>query len=329
VAKGLIALRRREHAGTTALMDAARLTGPPEPWHLGFLLGPRINAGGRIGRADLGVQLLLEEDAAEAARIAAELDRLNRERQQIEQMTLAQAEAEALAAMGVEGRGAAVVTAGEGWHPGVVGLVAARLKERYGRPAFAIALEPGGVGIGSGRSIAGVDLGRTVRRAVQEGLLLKGGGHAMAAGVMLKRDALGAFRAFIEDTLAAPVEAARRDVALPIDGAVTASGLNFSLVDMLARAGPYGAGNPEPLLALPAHTLVFADPIGESHVRARFRSADGKVVNAIAFRALGQPLGLALLENRGRTLHAAGHVAVDRWQGEERVQLRLVDVASA
>jgi single-stranded-DNA-specific exonuclease len=329
VAKGLIALRRREHAGTTALMDAARLTGPPEPWHLGFLLGPRINAGGRIGRADLGVQLLLEEDAAEAARIAAELDRLNRERQQIEQMTLAQAEAEALAAMGVEGRGAAVVTACEGWHPGVVGLVAARLKERYGRPAFAIALEPGGVGIGSGRSIAGVDLGRTVRRAVQEGLLLKGGGHAMAAGVTLKRDALGAFRAFIEDTLAAPVEAARRDVALPIDGAVTASGLNFSLVDMLARAGPYGAGNPEPLLALPAHTLVFADPIGESHVRARFRSADGKVVNAIAFRALGQPLGLALLENRGRTLHAAGHVAVDRWQGEERVQLRLVDVASA
>jgi single-stranded-DNA-specific exonuclease len=308
-------------------MDAARLAGPPEPWHLGFLLGPRINAGGRIGRADLGVRLLLEEDPVEAARIAVELDRLNRERQQIEQATLAQAEAEALVALGLEDKGVVIVTAAEGWHPGVVGLVAARLKERYGRPAFAIALEPGGIGTGSGRSIPGVDIGRTVRRAVQEGLLLKGGGHAMAAGVTLKKDALGAFRAFLEDRLAASVGIARRDVALPIDGAVSAGGFNFSLADMLARAGPYGAGNPEPMLALPSHTLVYADPVGESHVRARFRSGDGKFVNAIAFRALGQPLGRALLDNRGRVLHAAGHIAVDRWQGEERVQLRLADVA--
>ena len=186
VAKGLIALRRRDKIGLTALMDAARLTGPPEAWHLGFLLGPRINAGGRIGRADLGVRLLLEEDPSEAARIAAELDRLNRERQQIEIATVAQAEAEAMAALGLEEKGAVVVTAAEGWHPGVVGLVAARLKERYGRPAFAIALEPGGIGTGSGRSIAGVDLGRAVRQAVRDGLLLKGGGHAMAAGVTLQ-----------------------------------------------------------------------------------------------------------------------------------------------
>lgn len=329
VAKGLIALRRREHPGTTALMDAARLAGPPEPWHLGFLLGPRINAGGRIGRADLGVRLLLEEDPAEAGRIAVELDRLNHERQQIEQAMLAQAEGEALAALGTEEKGAVVVTAAEGWHPGVVGLVAARLKEHYSRPAFAIAIEPGGVGTGSGRSIAGVDLGRTVRGAVREGLLLKGGGHAMAAGVTLKKDALAAFRAFLEDALAAPVEKARRDTALPIDGAVSAGGFNFSLADILSRAGPYGAGNPEPLLALPAHTIAFVDPIGESHVRARLRSGDGKFVNAIAFRAVGRPLGTALLESRGRTVHAAGHVAIDRWQGEERVQLRLVDVAAA
>jgi len=329
VAKGLIALRRREHLGTTALMDVARLSGPPEPWHLGFLLGPRINAGGRIGRADLGVRLLLEEDAAEAARIAAELDRLNRERQQIEQTTLAQAEAEALAALGLEEKGAVVVTASEGWHPGVVGLVAARLKERYGRPAFAIALEPGGIGSGSGRSIAGVDLGRAVRRAVRDGILLKGGGHAMAAGITLKKDALGTFRAFLEDTLAIPVEAARRDSALLFDGAITAGGFNLSLADLLARASPYGAGNPEPLLALPAHTLVYADPVGENHIRARFRSGDGKFVNAIAFRALGQPLGKALLENRGRTIHAAGNLALDRWQGEARVQLRLADIASS
>ena len=328
VAKGLVALRWREHVGATALMDVARLSGPPEPWHLGFLLGPRINAGGRIGRADLGARLLLEEDPSEAARIAAELDRLNHERQQIEQATLAQAEAEALAALGLEEKGAVVVTAAEGWHPGVVGLVAARLKERYGRPAFAIALEPGGTGTGSGRSITGVDLGRTVRRAVQEGLLLKGGGHAMAAGVTLKKDALGPFRAFLEDTLAAPVEAARRERALLIDGAVSAGGFNPALVSLLSRAGPYGAGNPEPLLALPAHTLVYADPVGENHIRARLRSGDGKFVNAIAFRAAGQTLGKALLENRGRVLHAAGQIALDRWQGEERVQLRLTDLAA-
>jgi len=313
----------------TALMDVARLNGPPEPWHLGFLLGPRINAGGRIGRADLGVRLLLEEDPAEAARLASELDRLNRERQQIEQSTLAQAEAEALATLGLGEKGAVVVTAAQGWHPGVVGLVAARLKERYGRPAFAIAHEPGGIGTGSGRSIAGVDLGRTVRRAVQEGILLKGGGHAMAAGVTLKKDALAAFRAFLEDALAEPVELARRDSALLIDGAVAAGGFNFSLADLLTRAGPFGAGNPEPVLALPAHTLVYAEPLGDNHIRARLRSGDGKFVNAIAFRAMGQVLGKALLDNRDRAVHAAGQIAVDRWQGEERVQMRLVDLAAS
>jgi single-stranded-DNA-specific exonuclease len=327
VAKGMIALRRRDQIGLTALMDAARLNGPPEPWHLGFLLGPRINAGGRIGRADLGVRLLLEEDPSEAARIAGELDRLNRERQQIEFATVAQAEAEAMAALGLEEKGAVVVTAGEGWHPGVVGLVAARLKERYGRPAFAIALEPGGIGTGSGRSIAGVDLGQAVRRAVREGLLLKGGGHAMAAGITLRKDALAAFRAFCEDALAAPVEAARRESGLAIDGAVSAGGVNLALVGLLARAGPYGAGNPEPTLALPAHSLVYADVVGENHIRARFKSGDGKQVNAIAFRAAGKPLGQALLDNRGRPMHVAGSLAIDRWQGEERVQMRLTDVA--
>jgi single-stranded-DNA-specific exonuclease len=327
VAKGLIALRRRDHVGLTALMDAARLSGPPESWHLGFLLGPRINAGGRIGRADLGVRLMLEEDPIEAGRIAAELDRLNRERQQIEVATVAQADAEAMAALGLEEKGAVVVTASEGWHPGVVGLVAARLKERYGRPAFAIALEPGGIGTGSGRSIAGVDLGRAVRQAVHEGLLVKGGGHAMAAGITLQKGGLAAFRAFLEETLAASVEVARRDSALMIDGAISAGGVNLALVEMLARAGPFGAGNSEPLLALPSHTIAFVDPVGENHIRARFKSGDGKFVNAIAFRAAGQLLGKALLENRGRPVHAAGYLAVDRWQGEERVQMRIVDVA--
>lgn len=329
VAKGLIALRRRERPGLTALMDAARLAGPAEPWHLGFLLGPRINAGGRIGRADLGATLLMEEDPAEAARIAAELDRLNRERQQIEVATLAEAEAEALAALGLEEKGAVVVTAGKGWHPGVVGLVAARLKERYGRPAFAIALDAFGTGTGSGRSIPGVDLGRAVRRAVADGLLEKGGGHAMAAGITVKADRLGYLRAFLEETLAADVEAARRDRALPIDGAVSAGGFDLALAELLARAGPYGAGHPEPLLALPAHVLTYADPVGENHLRLRLRAKDGSTANAICFRCLGQPLGNFLLDSRGRTLHVAGNIAVDRHQGEARVQLRVCDAAPA
>jgi len=327
VAKGLIALRRREQIGLTALMDAARLSGPPESWHLGFLLGPRINAGGRIGRADLGAQLLLEDDPSEAARIAGELDRLNTERRQIEVATVAQAEAEAMAALGIEEKGAVVVTAAPGWHPGVVGLVAARLKETFGRPAFAIAIEPGGTGTGSGRSIPGVDLGRAVRQAVHDGLVLKGGGHAMAAGVTLRKEAIGAFRAFLEETLAPSVEAARRETALKIDGAVSGGAVTVELCELLSRAGPFGAGNPEPMLALPAHTLAYVDPVGENHIRARFRSGDGKFVNAIAFRAAGQPLGKALIANRGRAMHAAGCLTVDRWQGQERVQMRLTDVA--
>jgi single-stranded-DNA-specific exonuclease len=329
VAKGLIALRRRERVGHVSLMDVARLTGPPEAWHLGFLLGPRINAGGRIGRADLGVRLLIEDDPIEAARIAAELDRLNRERQTIEVETVAQAEAEAMAALGIEEKGAVVVTAAEGWHPGVVGLVAARLKEKFGRPAFAIALEPGGIGTGSGRSIPGVDIGRAVRRAVAEGLIEKGGGHAMAAGVTLRKSALAPLRAFLEATLGPDVETARRANGLMIDGAVSAAAASAELVAMIERAGPFGSGNPEPMIALPAHTIAYAEEVGQAHMRVRLKSAAGAGVNAIAFRAAGQKLGAALLQNRGRQVHAAGSFALDRWQGEERVQFRITDIAPA
>jgi single-stranded-DNA-specific exonuclease len=329
VAKGLIALRQRNRVGHTSLMDVARLAGPPEAWHLGFLLGPRINAGGRIGRADLGVRLLIEEDPIEAGRIAAELDRLNRERQVIEMETVAQAEAEAVAALGLEDQGAVVVTAAEGWHPGVVGLVAARLKEKFGRPAFAIALEPGGIGTGSGRSIPGVDIGNAVRRAVANGLLEKGGGHAMAAGVTLRKSALAPLRAFLESALAADVESARRANGLSIDGAISAGAADAGLVAMIERAGPFGSGNPEPVIALPAHTLAYIEEAGQSHIRLRLKSADGAGVNAIAFRAVGQKLGAALVQNRGRLVHAAGSFALDRWQGEERVQFRLSDIAPA
>jgi single-stranded-DNA-specific exonuclease len=329
VGKGLIALRRRDNAGLTALMDVARLGGPPEAWHLGFLLGPRINAGGRIGRATLGVELLMQDDPSECARIAAELDRLNRERQEIEVATVAQAEAEAMAALGLADKGAVVVTAAEGWHPGVVGLVAARLKERFGRPSFAIALEPGGIGTGSGRSIAGVDLGRAVRRAVSAGLLVKGGGHAMAAGITLRKDALASFRAFLEEALGDAVETARREDALLIDGALSAAAATPDTVAMLARAGPFGAGNAEPVVALPDHTIAYAEEVGQSHMRVRLRAGDGAFINAIAFRAVGQKLGTALGEMRGRAVHAAGTLAIDRWNGSERVQLRLIDVAPA
>jgi single-stranded-DNA-specific exonuclease len=329
VAKGLLAMRRRDNPGLTALMDVARLGGPPEPWHLGFLLGPRINAGGRIGRAALGVELLMHEDPSECARIAGQLDQLNRERQGIEVATVAQAEAEAMVALGAEEKGAVVVTAAESWHPGVVGLVAARLRERFGRPAFAIALEPGGLGTGSGRSIAGVDLGRAVRQAVSTGLLIKGGGHAMAAGVTLRRDRLNAFRAYLDDALASAVEVARREDALMIDGAVSAAAATNEIVATIARAGPFGAGNPEPIIAFPAHTVVYADAVGQSHIRVRLRAGDGSILNAIAFRAAGQKLGRALEQARGQCVHAAGTLCLDRWNGLERVQLRLIDVASA
>ncbi len=329
VAKGLIAMRRRDHVGHTALMDVARLNGPPEAWHLGFMLGPRINAGGRIGRADLGVRLLLEGDISEAAAIAAELDRLNQERRVIEQMAEAQAEAEALAALGAEDKAAVIVTASDGWHPGVVGLVAARLKEKFSRPAFAIAWEPGGKGIGSGsgRSITGVDLGQAVRRAVADGILQKGGGHAMAAGVTLHRDQLPAFRAAMESALADSVALARQANRLSIDGAVSARAVTPELVASLERAGPFGAGNPAPVLALPSHQLAYAEEVGQAHVRIRLKSGDGATVNGIAFRAVGQPLGRALMEARGQPLHVAGTLSIDRWQGTERVQLRVSDVA--
>jgi single-stranded-DNA-specific exonuclease len=327
VAKGLIALRRREGVGLTALMDVARLGGPPEAWHLGFLLGPRINAGGRIGRAELGAQLLLETDPTSAGAIAAELNRLNKERQAIEQATLEQACAEADAALGKDENVAVVVTAGQGWHPGVVGLVAARLKERFNRPAFAIAIDVNGVGTGSGRSIPGVDLGTAVRRAVAQGVLVKGGGHAMAAGVTLAPGGLGALRAFLEQELAADSARARKDRTLRIDGAVSAAGVHPGLVHLIDRAGPYGAGNPEPVFALPSHTLVHAEEFSAAHVRVRLRAGDGATVQAVAFRAAGQPLGRALLENRGMRMHVAGTVSLDYWQGVERTQFKICDAA--
>jgi single-stranded-DNA-specific exonuclease len=330
VAKGLIAMRRRERLGLRALMDASRLDGPPAPYHLGFLLGPRINAGGRIGDAGLGCRLMLSTDETEALSIAAELDRLNGERQAVERATLDEAEAEASLSVGPEGEGAStLVVSGEGWHPGVVGLVAARLKEKFRRPAFAIAFNPDGIGTGSGRSIPGVDLGAAVRAAVDEGIAIKGGGHAMAAGITLRAERLGAFRAFMDERLGVSVARARGERALHVDAALSAAGATTDLVRDLERAGPFGSAAPEPVLALAGHSVASADVVGQGHVRLRLRAGDGASVNAIAFRAAESDLGASLLGARGNRIHAAGTLSIDRWGGSERISFRLIDAARA
>ena len=326
VTRGLAVMRSRARPGLAALLDVAGADGPPRPWHLGFLIGPRINAGGRIGDAALGARLLLTQDAGEAARIAAELDRLNRDRQVVEVATVEAAEAEALLALGLEEKGAVVITAAEGWHPGVVGLVASRLKDRFQRPAIAIALN-GSVGTGSGRSIPGVDLGRAVRAALDAGILVKGGGHAMAAGLTIKTARLGDLRAFLESHLAAGVAAARGVAGLAIDAALTAAGATPDLLAGLERAGPFGAGNPEPVFAFPNHRIANASEVGNGHLRVEARAGDGTRLNAIAFRAIGGPLGRAILQARGEALHLAGTLSADNWGGRARVQLRLLDAA--
>lgn len=328
VAKGLAVIRARARLGLKTLFDIARLEGPATPYHLGFLIGPRINAGGRIGDAALGAKLLSLTDPVEARRIAEDLDRLNRERQEVERATLEAAEAQALAGLDVGGS-AALVVAGEGWHPGIVGLVAARLKEKTGRPAFAIAFDTNEVGTGSGRSIAGVDLGRVVRAAVEAGILIKGGGHAMAAGITIARERLGDFQCFLEAHLAASVATARAGEALLIDAALSAAGANPTLMHDLARGGPYGAGNPEPIFVLPAHRLVDVADIGNGHVRLRAQAGDGAKIDGIAFRSASEPLGRALHAARGSLVHLAGTLALDRWGGKDRVQLRLLDLAPA
>ncbi|MBS7588933.1 single-stranded-DNA-specific exonuclease RecJ [Ancylobacter defluvii] len=326
VTKGLAVLRRRDRPGLTALMDAARLSGPPKAWHLGFLLGPRINAGGRIGDAALGTRLLLSHDPIEAGALAAELDRLNAERQVVEKTIVAQAEAEAEAALGREGASPVILASGQGWHPGVVGLVAARLKEKFGRPAFAIAFT-GAHGAGSARSIPGVDVGRAVRGAVERGLLVKGGGHAMAAGLTVEREQLGALRAYLEEELASPVERARHVDETVIDGALSAGAATPELIELVERAGPYGAGNPSPVFAFPAHRIVYAEAGSADQVRVRLRAADGAVLSGVAFRAASTPLGEALLGSRGQTRHVTGMLEVDSWQGRAQPSLRISDVA--
>ncbi len=330
VTKGLAVMRSRARPGLRALFDVSKIEGPPNPYHLGFLIGPRVNAGGRIGDAALGARLLSIADNAEAKRIAAELDRLNQQRQALETGALEEAEAQALLGAKPDRLGAAVIVASEGWHPGIVGLVASRLKDRFQSPAFAIAWSgAGGNGTGSGRSIQGIDLGRIVRAAVTAGILLKGGGHAMAAGITIQQQRLEDFRVFVEEALGQKIAENHGGRALLIDAALTASGATPALVAALERAGPFGSGNAEPVFVLPAHRLVDIAEVGNGHVRLRAQAGDGARIDGVAFRAAGQPLERAMHAACGAAVHLAGTLALDRWGGSPRVQLRLLDFAPA
>ncbi|BCJ90569.1 single-stranded-DNA-specific exonuclease [Terrihabitans soli] len=322
VIRGLQAMGQRRRPGLRALADAARMRGAPSPYHLGFLIGPRINAGGRIGRAELGALLLTCDDEAESQKLALELDRLNGERQEVEKGVLADAEMKADLSADV------VMASGMGWHPGVVGLVAARLKERASKPAFAITFS-NGVGTGSGRSIPGVDIGAAVRAAVEEGLLVKGGGHAMAAGITVEETRFDAFAAFLRARLASDVAAARREDVLKIDGVLTAASLTPGLYDEIQRAGPFGAGNSEPIFALSGHILMSVEEVGSGgHLRLRLKAPDGSAVTAMAFRAVGQPLGEVLPLNRGKPVEVAGCLQKDEWNGRTSVSMRVLDAAA-
>ena len=327
VAKGLSLIHARSRPGLRALCDVAGLSGAPAPHQLGFLIGPRINAGGRIGDASLGARLLTSTDALEAQKIAGQLDRLNRERQELERLTLEQAEA----ALGcIEASNAAVlVAAGKGWHPGVLGLVAARLKEKFRHPAFAVTFNEEGIGTGSGRSIAGADLGRAVQAAAEAGILLKGGGHAMAAGITIAIAKLDAFKRLLESWLAVPVAAARANDVLFIDAVTTAGGATPELLASVEQAGPFGAGNPEPLFVLPAHRLADCSEVGSGHLRFRAVAGNGAAIEGIAFRAATEALGRGLRAARGSNIHLAGTLNRDRFGGRQRVQLRLTDFAAA
>jgi single-stranded-DNA-specific exonuclease len=319
-------MARRGNIGLNALLAAARLERAPQCADLGFALGPRINAGGRVGRSDLGVRLLTTQDAAEAAVLAAELDRLNEARRAIE--TTVQTQAEALLASQA-GRAVALV-ASEGWHPGVIGIVAGRLKEKAGTPAIVIALDERGVGKGSGRSITGVDLGAAVLAAKDHGLLIAGGGHAMAAGLTIARARIEDFADFLDERLRADITRAAATRRLLIDLLVAPAGLTPDLVTRMDEAGPFGNGWPAPRIALGPVRVVRADLLGNGHVRAIVSGEDGQSLKAMAFRQAETPLGQALLgADRAARFWLAGRARIDDWGSRPAAELHVEDIAPA
>lgn len=327
VAKGLRLMRLRTNPGLRALADAARIDEAPTCYTLGFILGPRINAGGRVGASGLGAKLLALDDDIEARAIAARLDAMNAERRAIEERMLEDALARAEAALAAEADPTLLFLGAEGWHKGLLGLVASRVADRFRLPALVMTFEPDGTATGSARSIASVDLGAAVREAVHAGLLLKGGGHAMAAGFTLERRKHDAVHAFLRERLAAPVARAGAIRELRLDGTLSAGGANLGLVGLIDRAGPFGPGHPEPRFAFPAHRVSRVRLMKETHIRCTLAAPDGSRIEACAFRVAGTALGDLLLGGEGTTLHVAGRVRRTSWQGNESVELMIEDAA--
>ena len=326
VAQGLKVMAARRNIGLNALLEASRLTRAPTATDLGFALGPRINAGGRVGKSDLGVRLLTTSDPDEARLIAAELDRLNEERRAIEGDVQQAAEAMATS----QANRAVIIVAGKGWHPGVIGIVAGRLKEKFGRPAIVIALDDAGVGKGSGRSVSGVDLGQAVLSAKENGLLVAGGGHAMAAGLTIAADQIDGFGDFLEGRLAEGVARSTGDRALLVDALVAPGGVTPALVTALEQGGPYGMGWPAPRVAAGPVRVIKADIVGNGHVRAVVAGDDGKSIKTVAFRQAETPLGLALLGAAPhRRLWIAGRAKIDDWSSRPAAEIHLDDAAWA
>jgi len=327
VRRGLEIMHMRNNAGLRALCDAAGLTSAPNPYHLGFVLGPRLNAGGRIGTSSMATQLLTCDDDLAAAEIAQKLDMLNADRQAMQRHL--QDEALMQADAGIETKpGAAVAVAhGEGWHKGLVGLAASRLAEHFRRPSLVIAWDGTGNGSGSARSIQGVDLGAAIREAATRELLLKGGGHAMAAGFTLSRDRLDEFLSFMEQALGESVALASKSPSRRFDGALMAASVNLDFWRELEKAGPYGAGNPQPRFAFAAHRCRYPKVVGEKHVRCTVAASDGSRLDAIAFNNAETPLGHILLDAVGAQLHISGHLRRSDWGGREKIELHIDDAA--
>ncbi len=326
VAQGLKVMQARRNVGLNALIEASRLDRAPVAADFGFRLGPRINAGGRVGKSDLGVRLLTTEDPEEAREIAAQLEHFNEERRAIESAVTEQA----LEAGKTQDNRAVAIVSGKGWHPGVIGIVASRLKERMGRPAIVIALDEDGTGRGSGRSISGVDLGAAVLAAKDHGLLEAGGGHAMAAGLTVAGDRIDALAEFLDERLSADVVKAQGERALLLDAVVAPGGVTPAFVEALEEGGPYGAGWPGPRIATGPVRVIKADIVGLDHVRAIVAGEDGRSLKTIAFRAAETPLGQTILgAGKDRKLWVAGRATIDDWGPRPAAELHLDDAAWA
>ena len=329
VRQGLTVMARRRNLGLAALADIGGVSEALKAYHAGFVLGPRVNAGGRVGESGLGATLLTTKNAQEAGSIAKRLDDYNQERRSIEAACLDTAieKLEAKAALGSLDD-SLIYVAAEGWHPGVIGIVASRLKDRYNRPACVVAYE-NGVGKGSGRSVRGVDLGVAVVAARQSGLLLNGGGHPMAAGFTVAHDKEAAFRKFLSERIAERAGIEGIVAELGVDGCLQPGGASVAFIESLEQLAPFGAGNARPRFVFPAARVLKADIVGRDHVRCFIGGEDGGRIKGIAFRSANQPLGQALLRSGGLPMHIAGHLERDSWRGRDEVQFLIEDAAKA